>query len=121
MIKNEFGKGTKGRIWTEFEDLILREYGPFVYVDDLAELLERTPTALRGRAYGKGVKLNRGKGRAWTEDEERFLTDVYADYDTGKIATVLGRTQSSVKAKATKMRLRKRGNAGTSLTTANSL
>ena len=105
-------KGTKGRIWTEFEDLILKEYGPFVYVDDLAELLERTPIALRGRAYGKGVKLNRGKGRAWTEDEERFLTDVYADYDTGKIATVLGRTQSSVKAKATKMRLRKRGNAG---------
>ena len=90
------------RMWTREEVELLRNEYPRRTAKELAQLLGRTPVAIRIKA--RSLRLIKHPVKRWTPDEIRFLEQNYGKMPIDMIAEILGRTRWSVKRKAERLR-----------------
>lgn len=86
------------RLWTLDEDETLKNLYPSLTNKELAEILNRTPDAVRGRAKVFGLKKN--KQRSWSKEEIAYLEENYRDNTISVLMECLQRSRASIFCKA---------------------
>ena len=87
--------------WTEEEIKQLKHQYPTKTVDEIAESLGRTPSAVQTKAGMLGLR----KAARWTNDEVAFIKKNYSDKGPAYVADKLDRTRRSIHQKAQKLGL----------------
>ena len=92
--------------WTQDEDELLKMVYGHDTMENLAEEFNRTPSAIKTRAYRIGLKIpseNRKnflkldeRDDRWTKDEDNYLLISYGRVEMAEILTTLGRSKSAV-------------------------
>jgi len=102
------------RIWTQKEVLLLRrmrEEG--ASLGDIARVLGRSVASVYHQARRQGMEFPPAiGGRRWTPDEDRVLLRHYPAVSVAEIATRLGRTERSVRERANRLGLSRKGSEG---------
>ena len=88
-------------VWTEGEIKTLKHLYPYRSAETIAERLDRTPEAIRGKAK----KLRLKKAQKWTPREIDYLKSYYLEKGAIYIAEQLGRTPKAVRIKAMLLKL----------------
>ncbi len=94
-------KSKESTRWKVEEDCIIRENAKKLTVQQIAELLNRTVTAVYVRANRIGVSLD----HEWTTEDEQLLEELWGCYSIETVAKKLHRSVDSIKVKATRMHL----------------
>jgi hypothetical protein len=105
----KLGLPTYARAWSQLDDRRLRRLiNDGVAVESAAQLLSRTPEALRSRTRKLGLSFpsstdRRAAGRPWTAEEETLLV-LHGGLNPAVLAEILGRSPEAIV-----QRLRQRG------------
>jgi hypothetical protein len=106
----KLGLVTYARRWTLQDDTRLRHVVTLHSVDETAELLGRTPEAIRRRAHKLGLTATRAPqgrraGTRWTREEDERLR-LHAALNPAVLARLLGRSDHSIVARLRRLGLR---------------
>jgi hypothetical protein len=106
----KLGLASYARRWTRQEDAQLRrlaEHG--TCLEQAADILVRTPQALRIRARRLGIRpppTHRPPRRRWTPADDQLLT-AQANLDPARLAVLLGRSEGAVRRRLAALGLRR--------------
>ena len=93
--------------WTKDEDQYIRERYTGTNAIELGDKLDRTPDAIKSRAYTLKINL-KPQYKVWTKEEDREIEKNYPDNSTAVIAEKLNRSMSAVQSRAKRIRVYKR-------------
>ncbi len=96
-------RGTRGhgRKWTAKEVALLKELYPECGIGEIAKRLDRTVSAITGKAHSLRIKRKSWCVKLWTAEELQLLMELYPTHgDIQDIAERIGRSPSTVRAKA---------------------
>jgi hypothetical protein len=98
--------------WTKEEDLTLKTMASFCTTKQLAERLNRTEYAVKGRLLKLDIRLREerdfivvDRSNTWTDEELAYLRSRRWCMSGVRIANKLGKTHSAVKSKASRLGL----------------
>ena len=94
----------KSNKWTEEENELLKKLAPSTHYEDIATIMQKSPTAIYLRAKRLGITLIQDR-RTWTSEEEEYLIENWGTDPIEKIAKKMQRSVYSIRVKATRLGL----------------
>lgn len=107
MIENKLERTEKdksGDFWSSTEEEYLEKTYGYMPTRELAETLNRTPSAIYHKADAMGLEARARQERNWTAAEEEVLKEQYGQISTEELADELGRTKDAIWSKVQRMR-----------------
>ncbi len=105
MAKSKRGLGRK---WTAKEVELLKELYPECPIPEIAKKLDRTASAITGKAYTLRISRKSWSEKLWTAQELQLLGQLYPTQESIlDIAERIGRSPAMVRAKAYSIGLRR--------------
>jgi hypothetical protein len=106
MAKSKRGHGRK---WTDKDVALLKELHPECPLTEIAKRLDRTVSAITGKAHYLGIKRKSHLDKLWTAEELQLLRQLYPTHENIQdMAEKIGRSPAVVRAKAYDLGLSKR-------------
>lgn len=98
-LKRDHLPSTKEQPWTPEENELLLKHHEGRSIDELARLLDRTPTSVRGRLRRLGIRRRQPAehpARPWTDEQDTILRQAYRRIPAKQIAKRLDRSVKSI-------------------------
>lgn len=106
MLRSEKNNRYCKKAWTDHETQVLRQKYPNTSVEEIAEILNRTPSAVQARACKLSLKKEEGKD-IWTEEDILLLKTIYPNATNCVLAERFGRSSDSIASIAKRLKLKK--------------
>jgi len=91
--------------WTKEEEKILKKMYPTETSKNIADVLERSISAVKKRIDKMGLKKPQPANSHWSIKEEEILREMYATKKTRLIEDAIGRSRASIRNKASSLGL----------------